>query len=177
MELHLNEQERKLFLSKFKSTVYQSYYWDRLINKLKKKSKDEIIEVIDKTLRKSFKGRLPYPQQCCDFASDFGFIIFKDLGYNVKIFQNFNNGEHNFLLVDDEGIDFTSKQFDKSLPIRNIDLNNKYYINSKEHSYRTKVLNEVNYEWFAEQSRHQTLTGVLNYIPFSYIIKMVLKIK
>ena len=163
----------------FTNKLYPTNDWKKVLSLLKKKTKNELIDYIDMILLESYKGVAPYPNHGCDFASDFGYIVFRDLGYNVKvqIFQHPVVGEHNFLLVENEAIDFTSKQFDESLSIRNIDLESIHYKNSHEHIERSRVLSEGGYEWFLNEANAETLTGIMNYVPFSYIINAMLYTK
>lgn len=160
----------------FTNKLYTTNDWKKVLRLLKKKTKDELIDYIDMILLESYKGIAPYPNHGCDFASDFGYIVFRDLGYNVKvqIFQHPVIGEHNFLLLDDEIIDFTNKQFDTTLPIKITDKSILQYNQSKDNEFRNENLKHITFGWFVQRAREKDFIALMNYVPFAYIIDKML---
>lgn len=54
MELNLSYELNKNIAKGFKCPTYPNHNWVKVINTLKKKRKDEVVEIIDKVLRKSY---------------------------------------------------------------------------------------------------------------------------
>lgn len=160
----------------FQIQLYTTKDWKKVIKILRQKSKDELINLIDVVLKEAYDGVLPYPYYCCDFASDFGYMIFKELGYEVKVQRFFDDeiGEHNFLLVDNEIVDFTNKQFDPMLPVKIKDKNLLQYSEAEDNKDRNEGLSNLTFGRFTEMARDKVFVGLLNYRPFSHIISKLL---
>lgn len=90
---------------------YTEEQFKMLLEKLKEKNINELIDLIYLILKKSYE-RFHFPNNCCDFSSEFAGFLFSQLNYDVKIlFTYFPNTDHTFLSVGDNYIDFTIGQF------------------------------------------------------------------
>lgn len=87
------------------------------LDNVKNKTLEDLVVIIRKSLEEAYSQDMSFPANCCDFATAFSVFIFNQLGYEAEYWSsgvkslNGFNGDHSFLKIGDQVIDFTVDQF------------------------------------------------------------------